>query len=128
MLMPESIDGLIEIAFEVNDLANSKGFWDDFLYCEQHPVQTAEIAKRALVTEKLALIMTEVSEAIEQWRADPEGKDEHCPDYLNVEVELADAIIRILDLAVQMGWDIPGALFDKHEYNARRDYKHGKRF
>lgn len=41
-----------------------------------------------------------------------------------VEVELADAVIRIFDLAGGMGYDLAGALFEKLEYNKTRlDHK-----
>jgi hypothetical protein len=41
-----------------------------------------------------------------------------------LEVELADCIIRILDLAGREGLDVAGAIAEKHEYNANRaDHK-----
>ena len=40
------------------------------------------------------------------------------------EVELADAIIRILDLADRCGYDIGSAIAQKHRYNMyREDHK-----
>lgn len=41
-----------------------------------------------------------------------------------LEVELADAVIRIFDTAGGLGLDLPGALAEKLAYNARRqDHK-----
>jgi len=41
-----------------------------------------------------------------------------------VEVELADALIRIADLAGALGLDLGGAVLDKLAYNANRpDHK-----
>ena len=42
--------------------------------------------------------------------------------------ELADVIIRCLDLAEAMNIDIESIIYIKHEFNKRRPYKHGKKF
>ena len=47
---------------------------------------------------------------------------------LGIPIELADAIIRILDYCAKEGIDIEEALRIKHEYNKLRSYWHGKRF
>lgn len=39
--------------------------------------------------------------------------------------ELADVIIRVLDMAEHYGIDIEAALKEKHAYNLTRPYKHG---
>ena len=44
------------------------------------------------------------------------------------EVELADAIIRIMDHAAGFGLDVAGAVIEKMDYNSKRPYLHGKRF
>ena len=79
--------------------------------------------------EKIALIHSELSEALEINRKSKEKTaDEHCPDFSNLDIELADAIIRIFDLAGYLQIDLPGALLAKMEYNKSRPYKHGKLF
>lgn len=68
---------------------------------------------------KIALIHSEVSEALEGIRKG--HKDEHLPDRPAVEVELADAVIRIFDLAGSMGLDIEAAMYEKCTYNRQRN-------
>lgn len=71
------------------------------------------------VGTKLALVHSEVSEALEGYRKDK--ADEHLPHRKSIEVELADALIRICDLAGGLGLDLGGAVSEKLEYNARRE-------
>lgn len=74
------------------------------------------------IASKLALICSEISEATGAYRRD--RRDDHLPHRLAIEVELADAMIRILDLAGALDLDIGGAMLEKIEYNANRpDHK-----
>ena len=75
----------------------------------------------------IALIMSEAAEALEALRKG-NGPDEHCPQFSGAEVELADVVIRIMDMAEARGWDVAGAIVAKHEFNKTRPYKHGKEF
>jgi NTP pyrophosphatase (non-canonical NTP hydrolase) len=78
---------------------------------------------RDLVTPtKIALIHSEVSEAMEGFRKDI--NDDHLPERKMAEVELADALIRIFDLAGAHDMDLGGALVEKFNYNQERaDHK-----
>ncbi len=68
------------------------------------------------------LIVTEVSEGAEGYRKDI--PDTHLPDRKMLEVELADAMIRIFDLAGYLDLDLGGAMVDKLLYNEHRaDHK-----
>lgn len=74
------------------------------------------------VPEKIALIHSEVSEAIEGYRKDL--MDDKLPHRKAVEVELADAIIRIGDLAGFLKLDVAGAIIEKLAYNrTRKDHQ-----
>lgn len=74
------------------------------------------------IGELLCLVHSEISEGMEGARKSK--KDEHLPHRLSLEVELADAVIRICDLAGGMGLDLAGAIAEKLEYNASRaDHK-----
>lgn len=74
----------------------------------------------------ISLIHSELSEALE---GDRKGlKDDHLPSRDMAEVELADAVIRIADLAGYMGYDLGGAVMEKLEYNKNRaDHKRENR-
>jgi NTP pyrophosphatase (non-canonical NTP hydrolase) len=74
------------------------------------------------VPTKLCLIHSEISEAMEGYRKDL--MDDKLPHRKAIEVELADAVIRIGDLAGYLGLDVGGALDEKMAYNAvREDHK-----
>ena len=74
---------------------------------------------RALVAEKLCLIHSEVSEATEGHRKGL--MDDKLPEFRAITVELADACIRIFDLAGALGLDLGPALAAKMTYNAQRE-------
>lgn len=74
---------------------------------------------KALVAEKLALIHSEVSEAMEAARKNL--MDDKLPHRKGIEVELADAVIRILDLCGALELDLAGAIQEKLAYNAKRE-------
>lgn len=74
------------------------------------------------VSNKLMLIVSEIAEAMEGDRKDL--MDDKLPHRKAVEVELADAVIRIMDLGGALNLDIGGAMVEKMEYNAvREDHK-----
>ena len=83
---------------------------------------------RAKKIEKLALIVTEVTEAIENLRKGG-GGDDHLPEFDGDIVEMADVIIRAVDYAAAQGKeeDLARALVMKFRYNKERPHKHGKK-
>ena len=82
----------------------------------------------------IALCHSELSEALEGARKDL--MDDHLQNRKMIEVEFADCIIRILDMAEYLGLDVGSALAEKHTYNAKRadhqrenrNAKNGKKF
>src|SRR5574341_859921 len=68
--------------------------------------------------EQLMLIVSEIAEAMEGERKGL--MDTHLPHRPMVEVEFADAIIRMLDYAGRYKLDIEGAFEEKMAYNAKR--------
>lgn len=94
----------------------SLGWWNDLE--TGAPLASAP----RIVEQKLCLIHSEVSEALEGHRKDL--MDDKLPHRNMLEVELADAVIRIADLAGALKLDLGGALVEKMEYNmARADHK-----
>ncbi len=120
MLDPNEVDKKIKKGFGFiiktchADSVNA-GWWKD--------IETGEeVDKQALVPEKLCLIHSEISEAMEGHRKDL--MDDKLPHRKMIEVELADAVIRIADLAGALGLDVGGAIAEKRAFNATRpDHK-----
>lgn len=71
-----------------------------------------------VVSTKIALMHSELSEALEGYRKNQ--KDEHLPHHMSLTVELADTLIRIFDLAGAMGLPLGQAFIEKLAYNAIR--------
>jgi hypothetical protein len=75
---------------------------------------------------KLMLCVSELAEAMEGLRKGL--MDDKLPHRKMAEVELADAIIRIFDLAGVLGYDLGGAVVEKSAYNTvRPDHQPGNR-
>ena len=127
-----------ELAKQVHQNAKDHGFFDE----ERN------------IGEMLCLIHSEVSEALE---ADRKGKyceinsimlsgladknygasfcnDEAAKDHFEVYVkntfqdELADIVIRVMDLAAFKNIDLEAHIKAKMRYNSLREYKHGKKY
>lgn len=98
---------------DVHDRNVAAGWWSD--------LRTGERIDRN-VGELLCLVHSEISEAMEGHRKSL--MDDKLPDRPMIEVELADAVIRIADIAAALGLDLGGALDAKLAYNAARaDHK-----
>jgi len=96
-----------------HDNALDKGFWDN-----------------TDIPTKLMLIVTEVAEAMEEYRVENEtlttvryrldGKPEGFP------TELADIVIRVFDLAAYLDIDLDDLVYEKMQFNTTREFLHGK--
>jgi hypothetical protein len=117
---------LNQLAQEIHENAVAHGWWNE-------PRSFPEIA---------ALIHSEISEALEAFRDDEPMVNAVCApgqcDFYDkcdkapgeckpegVAVELADAIIRILDYTAAKEIDITAVILAKHEYNKGRPYRNG---
>lgn len=79
-------------------------------------------ATKNLFAEKIAMVHSELSEALEAMRKDL--MDDKIKTRKGAEVELADAVIRILDMAEFFGFDVASAMYEKMAYNdTREDHK-----
>jgi NTP pyrophosphatase (non-canonical NTP hydrolase) len=68
------------------------------------------------VPELLCLVHSEVSEALEAYRN---------LDDANYQEELADIVIRVMDMAEHAGIDLESQIIHKNNINKTRGYKHG---
>ena len=100
----------------VHENSKAKGFWE----------------QSANIPEKLALIHSEVSEALEAYRETPDTRLAETyfesatkPKPMGFPSELADVAIRLMDLAECLGIDLEAAILQKHAYNVTRERLHG---
>lgn len=111
------VGGIKDLQTLIYRMAVEKGFWDE-----------SDDFKGASIGTKLALVHSEVSEALEEFRKPDLPLDKV---YFNGEkpegfgVELADVIIRVLDLAEKTGNDMSELINLKLKYNATRPTRHG---
>lgn len=119
------------LAVLCHEIARAKGFYlrydeiETVLRAGSNPENAVRVLsgfRRMVLAERLALIHSEVSEGLEAVRL-PEGH----PD-ANLPEELADVLIRCLDLAASLEIDLGKALMDKIEKNQDRPFRHGKEF
>lgn len=126
-----------ELAKEVHENAVAHGWWE----------------KPPTLPEALCLIHAELSEALEEYRegnpliygtcalaaedckfsgvcdrvgrpGEGEGIDGPCKPE-GIAVELADVILRTLDLMAALGVDVDAVVMAKHKYDLGREYRHG---
>lgn len=105
-----------EWCHDINTWAHGKGFWE-----HGHD--------RAIIVEKLFLVDTEVAEAYECLRDNPNplayyvdssSKPQGFPS------EIADCVIRLFDLAAELGMNLEELIDEKMKYNQTRPWKHGR--
>lgn len=113
--------GAAELTDICHSLAAQSGWWIDTETGED--VRNWEPKYFSLwVSSKLALVHSEVSEGLEGHRKGL--MDDKLTHRQMLEVELADAAIRILDLAGGLRFDLAGAIMEKLAFNQQRaDHK-----
>lgn len=109
-------------AQEVHAWARRQGFYHREFITVRDPVLgdvEARVPNPSLPAEKLMLVVTEVSEAMEALRND---------DRENEAEEIADAVIRLMDYAAWRGFNIDAAVRRKMGRNHERERLHGRKF
>lgn len=114
---------LNDLAEDISEMSEGNGFWD--------PDGVGDVG---IIPLKLALVHDEVSEALQVHRdlyddSDPDPNtlltDMQEDDFTE---EIADVIIRSLDLCGYYGFNIGDTLLAKLDKNRSRPFKHGKRY
>lgn len=80
--------------------------------------------KNARTGLKLMLVVSELGEALEHLRKG-NPPDNHIPKFSGFAAELADAIIRLMNLASDEKEPLADAIIAKAVYNDSRPHKHG---
>lgn len=101
-------------------LAAHSGWWTNLQTGQPKTIEEVNVA------EKLMLIVSEIAEAMEGDRKNL--MDDKLPHRKMLEVELADALIRIFDLAGFLKLDLAGATLEKLAFNqSREDHQRANR-
>lgn len=115
VMLRHHTEKLVEIC---HHQALRQGWWTDLRTGEDLRGDGDDGRPRRNIGELLCLVHSEISEAMEGARKGL--ADDKLPHRPMLEVELADAVIRILDIAGGLRLDLPGALAEKMAYNAQR--------
>lgn len=125
----QDIDDINKVMARAHAIAVGKDWWPS-----TNPSDAISENKH-IVPSKLMLIVSEVSEALEDYRKDSrlsvladtdlrEGtKTGRKP--IGFASELADVVIRVFDLAGWLGIDLAKAIHEKQSYNEGRELRHG---
>lgn len=135
---PECLNDLRDICFKV---AASKGWWGDKAaeaIAADDPTWMGYVEERN-IGELLALIGSEVSEALEDARMVPHkdhrtrlnemslapAREGESNKPIGFPSEMADILIRVFDLCGYLGIDLDRAVTAKVNHNRSRSYRHG---
>jgi NTP pyrophosphatase (non-canonical NTP hydrolase) len=88
------------------------------------PVDLVMSIQEARIAQRLMLVVSELSEGLEALR-NGNPPDSHIPKFSGLSAELADAVIRILNLAEHEGINLGKAVVAKAAYNTTRPHRHG---
>lgn len=105
------VDALLDLGSEIVEINDANG-WN------VTTPETWDEENKYRIPAILALIHSEISEALEAYRhGDRAGFDE----------EMADALIRIVDMTHGLGIDIGTEVLEKLDKNRTRGYRHGNK-
>lgn len=120
----DTMDALMVLQERIFQTAVAKGWWPDM------PLGMDSAARAQFVLSKLALIHSEVSEALEL------ARDDNYETFFDAEkaskpegfgTEIADVVIRCMDLCAALGIDLGELIVKKVEFNEGRQHRHGGR-
>lgn len=134
----QMIEALTLVGVNCQRITTDKGFFDEPAVdvLARKGLDSAEqkqfdaLRETDLLIKHLGLIVGEASECLECVRKNPEAPAEHLDqkEFLHVEEELADIVIRVMSIAYHQNYSLASAIIAKMDYNETRPHKHGKQF
>jgi NTP pyrophosphatase (non-canonical NTP hydrolase) len=108
-----------QIQKQVHELAIKKGWYDSQKwYARLLRKIGIRIRVKRSIPELLSLIHCELSEGLQEYRKDNMKK---------FKEEIADVVIRILDMCGELKIDLQQEILKKHNFNKTRPYRHGNK-
>ena len=108
------VEAINSMTNHVHATARQHGFWNT--------------DEQANLGTKIALLHSEVSELLEAIRTEGKPMSEKLPELPLAAEELADIIIRTMDIAHYIGVQLGDAIVQKARYNTQREFRHERRF
>jgi hypothetical protein len=106
------LEGFQRVGEKIHEISANQGLWPD--------------DEKTDISYKIAHAVSELAEA---WECARDGKqpDKNISEMTGVEVQLADALGILMDMEVAYGLHIAEALLRKMEFNAGREWLHGRK-
>jgi len=117
-----------ELQKEIHSIAREKGFYEERRNIPTRLMLIVSEISEAMEADRIGHRFTKHIDALNGWVSDEDFKEafqNSCKD--TFEDELADAVIRILDLAESEGINLEAHIIAKIRYNKTREIKHGNK-
>jgi NTP pyrophosphatase (non-canonical NTP hydrolase) len=115
-----------EISKEINQNAHEKGFWDKGMNIPEKLMLTVGELSEAMEADREGKFCTYSTAALNGWVKDSDFIEAYKNNVKGTfDEEIADAVIRLFDLATELKIDLPAHIQAKVRYNKNRPHMHG---
>jgi len=117
---------IYDISKEINENAHAKGFWEKGMNIPEKLMLTVGELSEAMEADRDSKFCTYNMDAINGWVQDSDFIEAY-KDWVKgtFEEEIADAVIRLFDLATELKIDLPAHIEAKVRFNKSRPHMHG---